>query len=77
LQDCEKDVNWGGLALGSFSEGVEVEVITIDSLKLSACDFIKVDVEGMELTVLQGASENIRKYRPILYVENDIAENSQ
>lgn len=49
LQDCEKEVNWGGLALGSCSEGEEVEVITIDSLKLSACDFIKVDVEGMEL----------------------------
>lgn len=56
LQDCEKEVNWGGLALGSCSEGEEVEVITIDSLKLSACDFIKVDVEGMELPVLQGAS---------------------
>ena len=46
-------MNWGGLALGSCSEGEEVEVITIDSLKLSACDFIKVDVEGMELPVLQ------------------------
>mgnify|MGYP000013616583 CR=1 FL=1 len=59
LQDCEKEVNWGGLALGSCSEGEEVEVITIDSLKLSACDFIKVDVEGMELPVLQGAAENL------------------
>ena len=77
LQDCEKEVNWGGLALGSCSEGEEVEVITIDSLKLSACDFIKVDVEGMELPVLQGAAENLRKYRPILYVENDRAEKSQ
>ena len=70
-------MNWGGLALGSCSEGEEVEVITIDSLKLSACDFIKVDVEGMELPVLQGAAENLRKYRPILYVENDRAEKSQ
>ena len=77
MQDCEKEVNWGGLALGSCSEGEEVEVITIDSLKLSACDFIKVDVEGMELPVLQGAAENLRKYRPILYVENDRAEKSQ
>ena len=77
LQDCEKEVNWGGLALGSCSEGEEVEVITIDSLKLPACDFIKADVEGMELPVLQGAVETLRKYRPILYVENDRAEKSQ
>ena len=63
--------------MGSCSEGEEVEVITIDSLKLSACDFIKVDVEGMELPVLQGVAENLRKYRPILYVENDRAEKSQ
>ena len=69
-------MNWGGLALGSCSEGEEVEVITIDSLKLSACDFIKVDVEGMELPVLQGAAENL-VITPILYVENDRAEKSQ
>lgn len=31
----------------------------------------------MELPVLQGAAENLRKYRPILYVENDRAEKSQ
>ena len=31
----------------------------------------------MELPVLQGAAETLRKYRPILYVENDRAEKSQ
>lgn len=33
--------------------------------------FMKIDVEGMELDVLLGARETIAQNRPILYVEND------
>jgi FkbM family methyltransferase len=68
--------NFGGLSLGQYQEGEEVPVITIDSLKLSRCDFLKVDVEGMELAALRGAKETIGRHRPILYVENDRAEKS-
>jgi len=32
-------------------------------------DFIKIDVEGMEFDVLEGALETIRRSRPILFVE--------
>lgn len=32
-------------------------------------DFIKIDVEGMEFDVLEGAQETIRRNRPILFVE--------
>ena len=63
--------NWGGLELGKFTEGEPVEVITIDSLDLPGCDFFKIDVEGMELQVLQGAEKTIQKYRPIIYTEAD------
>jgi FkbM family methyltransferase len=68
--------NFGGLAIGSGSEGKRVPVITIDSLQLSRCDLIKIDVEGMELAAIHGAAETIRQYRPILYVENDREEKS-
>jgi hypothetical protein len=37
---------------------------------------LKVDVEGMELQVLQGAQESIRKFRPLIYIENDRKEKS-
>ncbi|MCG3138245.1 MAG: hypothetical protein HJJLKODD_02106 [Phycisphaerae bacterium] len=63
--------NFGGLSLEEFNQGEAVQVLTIDHLKLPRCGLIKVDVEGMELAVLQGAAETIRRLRPILYVEND------
>ncbi|MGA0856806.1 MAG: FkbM family methyltransferase [Candidatus Nanopelagicales bacterium] len=34
-------------------------------------NFIKIDVEGMELVVLKGGDATIIKNRPILYVENN------
>ena len=68
--------NFGGLSLGSYQLGEEVEVKTIDGLNLSACSFIKIDTEGMELDVLMGAANTIRTLQPILYVENDRKDKS-
>jgi FkbM family methyltransferase len=47
----------------------EVPMITIDSLQLPRVDFIKIDVEGMEVDVLEGAAETIKRCRPMLFVE--------
>jgi FkbM family methyltransferase len=69
--------NFGGVSLGDFPGGESVAVITLDSLDLPACHFIKVDVEGMEVEVLQGAEKTIDVYRPLLYVENDREARSQ
>jgi FkbM family methyltransferase len=49
--------------------GEAVEVITLDSLDLAACHLIKIDVEGMEIDVLRGAEQTIRKHRPLIYME--------
>ncbi len=38
---------------------------------------IKIDVEGFELAVLQGAERTIKRSRPILYVENDRVAESE
>ena len=43
--------------------------ITIDSLNLVKCDFVKIDVEGAEWDVLNGAHETINKYKPIIILE--------
>lgn len=47
----------------------EIRCLKIDSLALSRIDLIKIDVEGMELEVLEGARQTVAKHRPILLVE--------
>ncbi|MEX0917226.1 MAG: FkbM family methyltransferase [Candidatus Paceibacterota bacterium] len=46
----------------------EIEVGTLDSYGLSP-SLIKLDCEGMELSVLKGAKETIEHSRPILFIE--------
>jgi FkbM family methyltransferase len=41
----------------------------IDSFGLQRLDFIKIDVEGMELDVLAGASNVIQTFQPIMMIE--------
>ena len=56
--------------------GAAVQQMTIDGLKLPACHLLKIDVAGMEADVLAGAEQTIRRWRPVLYVENDRPEKS-
>lgn len=66
--------NYGGTTLNEEiqSEG-EIEVITIDSFvkgkKIESVDFIKIDTEGYEVSVLDGAQKTISKYYPDLWIE--------
>ena len=48
----------------------KVEVRTLDSFKLSRCDFIKIDVEGFEPAVLLGAIDTIKSCRPTIAFEH-------
>ena len=52
-------------------------MITIDSLQLEACDFIKIDVEGFEYFVIKGAIQTIQKYKPVIFYEENYKINSQ
>lgn len=61
--------NLGGLSIGEGGE--EAEMITIDSLNLDGCDFIKIDVEGYEYFVLEGAVNTIKKYNPFIMFEHN------
>ena len=47
----------------------EVEIIAIDDLDLPRLDFLKIDVEGMEIDVLKGARQMISKCLPWIWVE--------
>ncbi|MCP3950902.1 MAG: FkbM family methyltransferase [Desulfobacterales bacterium] len=74
--DYSTENNFAGLALGDYQAGERVRMLTVDSLDLQRCDFMKIDVEGMELDVLKGAQKTITRFKPALYVENDREEKS-
>jgi FkbM family methyltransferase len=76
LLDFTRDDNFGGLYLGSHPEGELVPVVRLDDINLPACHFIKIDVEGMEQDVVEGAAGTIARHKPVLYVENDRSEKS-
>lgn len=75
IPDQAKPGNFGAVELTD-KGGEPIGVMSIDSLQLPACHFIKIDVEGQEQSVIAGAAETIARFRPVLYVENDRREKS-
>jgi FkbM family methyltransferase len=56
---------------------VLVRKMTLDELNLPRVDFIKIDIEGMEMEALSGARETIARYCPILLIEKIKTDNRQ
>ena len=50
-------------------EGI-IPMLTIDNLKLDTCDLIWLDIEGYEKNAIDGALETIKKFMPVLILEN-------
>ena len=50
-------------------EGIAAELRRLDEFDLAEVDFIKIDCEGYELYVLQGAAETLKRCKPCLIVE--------
>ncbi|HKO96493.1 MAG TPA: FkbM family methyltransferase, partial [Pyrinomonadaceae bacterium] len=79
--DRSLEQNFAGLELDQpqvTENGNLIPLFKLDDLDVaSSLTLIKIDVEGMEQRVLQGAVRTIEQYRPFLYVENDRKEKSQ
>lgn len=83
--DYTKPWNFGGVSLladspepqfapgtpeaAAADRGETVPMITLDSLQFKRVDFIKLDVEGMEMDVLRGAARTLDVTRPLMQVE--------
>lgn len=51
-------------------DGDSIIMTQLDNIKgFPQVDFIKIDVEGMEYNVLQGAQETIRYFKPAMFIE--------
>jgi FkbM family methyltransferase len=65
----------GGFAYSADADSysLEVEVSTLDDFvkeqKLARLDLLKIDVEGSETAVLQGARDSVRRFRPVIVAE--------
>lgn len=86
MVDPYKPLNYGGVPLdpyqpldGTQIEGVreEVQVCTVDSFGLERLDLLKLDVEGMELEVLEGAQETIKRCKPVISAEHFICKKDK
>jgi FkbM family methyltransferase len=72
LWAADRDHPWNAGLLG-VTEGISVPVTTldrwVDQCGWSKLDFIKIDVEGMELEVFKGSQKTLEKFRPIVLFE--------
>lgn len=68
-------INYGSYMLNEYisDSGVEIDVVTLDYLVKSEnivnIDFIKIDIEGMVMNVLNGSVDTLKKHKPILFIE--------
>ncbi len=58
------------LAGASPAGGGDIECVTIDSLDLARCAFLKLDVEGHEARALAGARQTLARCAPWVLIEN-------
>jgi FkbM family methyltransferase len=62
-----KDTNAGATRVGA--GGNRVELRTLDSYRLDKVAFMKIDVEGFEYQLLEGARATIARDHPVLVIE--------
>lgn len=69
------ELSGGRSQMGGAREVVLVPTLSLDLLldALPPPGFVKIDVEGAELAVLQGAERLLREVRPSIYIEVDAA----
>ena len=75
---------WSGLRKQKYPDETAVEEIEVQTRRLDSLlepsarvDFVKIDVEGAELGVLQGAEATLRRCRPVVLFEHASIHNQE
>lgn len=76
VPDYRRRNNYGGFPLDFKTRKESGTMVTLDAIGVVRCDLIKIDVEGMELDVLEGAKRTILSHLPVLYLENNRPDKS-
>jgi FkbM family methyltransferase len=61
--------NLGQVHPSHHADEIEVRLATLDSYGFDDVGFIKIDAEGSEMDIIEGARETISRHRPTLLVE--------
>ena len=69
LSNKEHTASQGFNVTHLINEPGDVQCRTLDSFKLDNVDFIKIDVDGFEVEVLQGAKRTIKEFNPVINIE--------
>lgn len=70
MRSVDYESNWINIGDTSIGEGGEkVDVYTLDQLELDRINFIKIDIQGYELFMLQGAKNTLKQHQPNLFIE--------
>lgn len=59
----------GDSRVGRVAEDASVEMRTLDSFEFPVVDFLKIDCEGFEAFVIEGALDTLKRCRPTVIVE--------
>ena len=61
--------NIGNTSINVEKRGTPVSQTTLDSLNLKQLNFIKIDIQGSELSCLKGGYNTISKFKPYIFIE--------
>lgn len=53
-----------------------IPMYRLDSLDLEPFDYVKIDCEGYEYNILLGAEQTIRRYKPVIVVEQKLHKDT-
>src|SRR3990167_2196575 len=67
----EDDKRKGNSGSRYIKAGLDIPIVALDEMNIETCDLLKIDVEGYEFAVIEGARKLIEKHRPVIIMETD------